>query len=488
MEFYKRLQNQTKILPIILSGGSGTRLWPLSRESFPKQYISLTQNTLYSQFQSTLKRINKLENKDDPLIICNEEHRFIVAEQCRLINIKTKSIILEPFGKNTAPAITLAAIKAVDKGDDPILLVLSSDHDIKDENKFLKAIKIGLDYANKNRLVTFGVVPNTPETGFGYIKSKEPLNEKNVASNIDKFIEKPNKEIAKKLILDNRYTWNSGIFMFKASQILKQIQEFHPELLEICRNSFIKSSLDLDFQRIDKDSFLKCPNISIDNAVMEKTKVGTVIQLNTNWSDLGSWKAIWDSSKKDNKNNVIEGDVILKDSKSCYLRSENRLVVGIGLNDLILIETGDAVLISNKNNLDDIKEVVKNLKDFNREEATIHKKVHRPWGSYTSIQESEKWKVKIIEVTPRSKLSLQMHKHRAEHWVVVTGIAEVEIDDNKFTLNENQSTFIPLGSKHRLSNPTDSSLILIEVQSGTYLGEDDIIRFQDFYGRVKKQN
>ena len=485
MESFRSLKKHNKILPVILSGGSGTRLWPLSRESYPKQYISLNENSKYTQFQSTLNRINSLENKDDPLIICNEEHRFIAAEQCRLINIKSKSIILEPVGKNTAPAITLAAIKASEKGNDPILLVLSSDHEIKDESKFLKAIQIGLDYANKNRLVTFGVVPNNPETGFGYIKSKEPLNEKNIASEIDSFIEKPNKEKAKELISDDRYTWNCGIFMFKASIILEQIKKYQPKLIDICRNSIINSSLDFEFQRIDKDLFLQCPNISIDNAVMEKTEIGTVIQLNTYWSDLGSWKSIWETSQKDSNENVINGDIILKDSRSCYVKSENRLVVGTGLKDLIVIDTSDALLISSKKNLNKIKEIVKNLKDCKRDEAVIHKKVHRPWGSYISIKESEKWKVKIIEVMPGRTLSLQMHKYRAEHWIVVSGVAEVEIDDKKFILNENQSTFIPLGSKHRLSNPGETSLKLIEVQSGTYLGEDDIIRFQDFYGRVK---
>ena len=475
-------------MPIILAGGSGTRLWPLSRETFPKQYLNLSQDSVDSQFQTTIKRIKKLDNTDNPLIICNEEHRFIVAEQCRLINVITNSIILEPFGRNTAPAITLAAIKATEKNQDPILLVLSSDHEIKNENLFLETIKSGEKYALKNRLVTFGIVPSSPETGFGYIKSKYPLGKDNKASEIEKFIEKPDKELAEKLILDNKYTWNSGIFMFKASKIIEEVKKYNPSLFDICKNSIINSSIDLDFQRINQNLFENCPNISIDNAIMEKTKLGTVLEFDAEWSDLGSWQAIWKNSKKDKNKNAIKGDIILKDSKGCYLRSENHLVVGLGLNDLVFIDTHDAILIANKDNLDSIKEIVKNLKIEGRDEGIIHKKVHRPWGNYTSVEEGERWKVKTIEVNPGKSLSLQMHKKRAEHWIVVTGKAKVEIDNNIFILNSNESTFIPLGSKHRLSNPGITQLILIEVQSGTYLGEDDIVRFQDLYGRANKLN
>tara|TARA_B100001027_G_scaffold190133_1_gene143920 strand:+ start:2544 stop:3992 length:1449 start_codon:yes stop_codon:yes gene_type:complete len=482
------LKKSSNILPIILAGGSGTRLWPLSRETFPKQYLNLSQDSVDSQFQTTIKRIQKLSNIENPLIICNEEHRFIVAEQCRLINIKTGSIILEPFGKNTAPAITLAAIKATEKNHDPILLILSSDHEIKNESLFLETIKSGEKYALENRLVTFGITPSSPETGFGYIKSKYPLESNNKASEIEKFIEKPEKELAEKLILNKKYTWNSGIFMFKASQIIEEVKKYNPSLFDICNKSIINSSIDLDFQRIDQNLFKKCPNISIDNAVMEKTKLGTVLAFDAEWSDLGSWKSIWENAKKDENKNALKGDIILKNSTGCYLRSENHLVVGLGLKDLIFIDSHDAILIANKDKLDALKDVVEDLKIRGRDEGIIHKKVHRPWGNYTSIEEGKRWKVKTIEVKPSKSLSLQMHKKRAEHWVVVTGKAKVEINNNIYTLNENESTFIPLGSKHRLSNPGTTPLILIEVQSGDYLGEDDIIRFQDFYGRANKIN
>ena len=479
------MNSSNKIIPVILSGGSGSRLWPLSRASYPKQYLALSNDSSKSMLQLTLERLRGLKNIDDPIVICNEMHRFILAEQLREINIKPKSIFLEPFGRNTAPAIAIAAIKALEKDDDPTLLVLPADHVIKNRNNFLKAISTGCKYANKNRLVLFGIVPTHPETGYGYIKaSEETFSIDGDGLCIDKFIEKPDKELAKKLIKDKNFTWNSGIFLFKSSFILKELKKHCPKIVEICKKAVENKLLDLDFQRLDKNHFKDCPNISIDKAVMEKTSFGTVIPLNANWSDLGGWKSIWDHNNKDKNGNVTSGKVILDNVENSYVRSESRLLVGIGLKDLIIVETNDALLIIDKEKSQAIKGVVEKLKDNGFDESNEHKKIHRPWGSYTSIEEDKSWKVKKIVVKPKSSLSLQMHHHRAEHWIIVRGTAEVEINDQKLILSENQSTYIPLGAKHRLTNPGNINLVLIEVQSGNYLGEDDIIRFEDSYGRV----
>ena len=473
-----------EIIPVILSGGTGSRLWPLSRASYPKQYISLIQNNSKSMMQLTIERLKGLENISDPIVICNEEHRFIVAEQLREININTKAIFLEPFGRNTAPAIAISALEAIKDGKDSNLLVLPADHDIRDTKKFLNTVRSGIKYTDK-RLVTFGVVPSTAETGYGYIKAyKKESIAKEDGFPIEEFIEKPNKELAKELIKDSHYTWNSGMFLFKASLILSELNKHYPEIINTCEKA-IKSDLkDLDFQRIDKNFFKNCPNISIDKAVMERTKIGTVLPLNANWSDLGGWNSIWNSNIKDRDGNSISGKVILSDSKNCYVKGDNRLLVGMGLKNLIIVETNDAVLISDRDKSQSIKEIVDQLKTKGFVEGIEHKKIHRPWGNYTSIEEDRSWKVKKIVVKPKSSLSLQMHHHRAEHWVVVKGTAEVEINDKKLILVENQSTYIPLGAKHRLTNPGSINLVLIEVQSGNYLGEDDIIRFEDSYGRV----
>ena len=477
------MDTNRKIIPVILSGGSGTRLWPLSRASYPKQYLSLTQNTEKSMLQLTLERLKGLKNIEPPILICNEEHRFILAEQLRQIDIKPKSILLEPFGRNTAPAIAIAALKAIEHSEESILLVLPADHDIKNTQNFLEAIKSGCEYAVKNRLVTFGIVPTSAETGFGYIKSEKSLNAYEKGFPINKFIEKPSKEVAEKLIKDDSYTWNSGMFVFQAKIILNELCNFCPDLVETCKKSIEDNSIDLDFQRIEKSIFENCQNISIDNAVMERTNIGTVIPLDASWSDLGGWNSIWEANKKDINGNFKSGKAILSDSKDCYARSEERMIVGIGLKDLIIVETKDAILISDKKKSHSIKKILDDLNKKGCKEAIEHKKIHRPWGNYTSIEEGERWKVKKIEVKPKHSLSLQMHHHRAEHWIVVTGTAEVELDDKKIFLAENQSTYIPLGSKHRLSNPGSLNLILIEVQSGSYLGEDDIVRFKDYYGR-----
>lgn len=477
---------EKKIIPVILCGGSGSRLWPLSRQSFPKQFLILNNNK-NSLLQNTYIRLKSLKNLNNPILVCNEEHRFIVAEQMREIKVDPFSILLEPFGRNTAPAITMAALKALELNEDqdPILLVLSSDHEIKNEVEFLKVVNYGLKFAEKDRLVTFGIIPSSPHTGYGYIKAEKAFEDKKITGeNILEFIEKPDLKNAQKFIKDKRFTWNSGIFMFKAKTILKELDKFSPEIVKQCKKSILKSKLDLDFQRLDKKTFLDCPEISIDVSVMEKTEKGTVLPLDAGWSDIGSWQALWDSSEKDNDGNHIKGNVISHLSKNCYLSSENRLLVGIGLNNLIAVETNDAILISHKSESQKVKHIVKTLKDKGISEGERHSKIYRPWGHYITIAEESKWQVKMIEVKPKGKLSLQMHHHRSEHWVVVKGRAKVQIEDKVEFLNENQSTYIPLGHKHRLSNEEKIPLVIIEIQSGTYVGEDDIVRFEDLYGRI----
>ncbi len=473
------------IVPLILCGGSGSRLWPLSRESYPKQFLSIKKEEKFSLLQQTIIRISTLKNLKKPILVCNEEHRFIVAEQMREINIEEFIIMLEPFGRNTAPAITLAALKSLELDEDPTLLVLSSDHEIKKNEQFLKVINEGLRFAEMNKLVTFGVVPRSPEVGYGYIKATKPFGSKLEGFKIESFIEKPDKETAQKLIQDNRYTWNSGIFMFKSKEIIKEIDMFSPEILICCKNALDKSKVDLDFQRLDKASFKKCDNLSIDIAVMEKTTRGIVVPLDVGWSDVGSWEVVWETSNKDNEGNYTEGKVVLENTKNSYLRSENRLIVGIDLNNLIVVETRDAILISEKNSSQKVKSIVKHLKKNNMPEGITHSKVYRPWGHYLSVVEANRWQLKLIMVKPEAKLSLQMHHHRSEHWVVVSGTAKVEVDNKLKILSENQSVYIPLGSKHRLSNPGKIPLTLIEVQSGSYVGEDDIVRFEDSYGRTE---
>ena len=474
------------IIPVILCGGAGTRLWPLSRASYPKQFLSLNSYNEKSLLQNTYKRISELDNIQMPIIICNEDHRFIVAEQMREINIKPNSIILEPFGRNTAPAITMAALKSLEIEEDPILLVLSSDHEIKNNKRFLDVLIKGIDYALEDKLITFGIIPSSPEVGYGYIKSEKPFNSSIIeAHKIYKFIEKPDLETAKTFIQNKCFTWNSGMFMFKAKNILQEIKIYSPEVLKYCQESINKKTLDLDFERINSKDFRSCPNISIDFAVMEKTQKGYVLPLDVGWSDIGSWQAVWENSIKDKNGNFCVGKTLLEDSQDCYVRSENRLVAGLGLKNLVVIETNDAILIADKNESQKIKTIVQKLKENDIPQGQQHLKIYRPWGHYLSIVEESRWQVKLIFVKPGEKLSLQMHHHRSEHWIVVSGTAEVEINGKKELLSENQSTYIPLGSNHRLINPGKIPLILIEVQSGSYVGEDDIVRFQDKYGRSK---
>ena len=475
------------IIPVILCGGTGTRLWPLSRRSYPKQFLSLNDDKKQSLLQQTYERIRNLEGVNEPILICNEEHRFLVAEQMREINIIPKSILLEPIGRNTAPAITLAALKSLEIEQDPTLLILSSDHIIMNENNFIDVIKSGLNYANNGRLVTFGVVPTSPETGYGYIKSTEPFKKHCIDGlSIESFIEKPNLDSAIKFIQDKKFTWNSGIFLFKAKTILKEIEKLSPTVFKSCKKSLQGDLLDLDFQRLNENYFTNCPDVSIDVAVMEKTNLGTVLPLDAGWSDVGSWESVWKISEKDKNGNVIEGNILAKDSSNCYLKSNKRLVAAIGVKDLVIVETNDAILISDKRKTQEVKNIVSKLKEKEIPEGLEHKKIYRPWGFYESIVEDSRWQVKLISVKPGAKLSLQKHHHRSEHWIVVSGTAKIEVNDEEITLYENQSSYIPLGSKHRLSNPGKIPLKLIEVQSGSYLGEDDIERFEDNYGRINK--
>ncbi len=476
--------NSDKITPIIMCGGSGTRLWPLSRESYPKQFISLGKDQNKSLLQNTQLRIMELDLIDNPILVCNEEHRFIVAEQIREINIKNFTILLEPLGRNTAPAITIAALKALERETNPTLLVLASDHEIENTKAFIDTIKLAKEYADQDKIVSFGILPTSPETGYGYIKALNPLsNDRPKGEIIEKFLEKPNLEKAKELIKNKRFFWNSGIFMFKAKILLREMEKFSPEILNKCKLSLKESKNDLDFQRLNKVAFQECPSESFDIAIMEKTKKGIVIPLNCGWNDIGSWKAVWENSKKNKNGNFIQGKVITEKTNNCYLRSEKRLLVGIGLEDLVIVETNDAILISNKYETQLVKNIVQKLKDNKISEGQQHSKVNRPWGHYLSIVGDSRWQVKLISVKPGEKLSLQMHHHRSEHWVVVKGTAKVEIDQQISILSENESIYIPLGSKHRLSNPGKIPLILIEVQSGSYVGEDDIVRFEDKYGR-----
>ncbi len=474
-----------KLVPIILCGGSGTRLWPSSRSFFPKQYLRINNDDKLSFFQKSIKRINKIEHIDEPIIICNEEHRFIVAEQLRYLKVKAKSIILEPLARNTAPAITVAAIKSLEEDNVSNLLILPSDHLIKDINEFGKVINTAIKYSDSGKLVTFGVIPEKAETGYGYIEASNILNKKKIkGEKIVRFIEKPNKKLAEQLISNQKFSWNSGIFLFDANVYIDEVIKRCPHIYKNCKESISRQVLDLDFQRIEKKSFSQCNDISIDKAIMEKTDLGVVLPINVGWSDIGSWESMWEESDKDMSGNFISGNVITDNVRNSYIRSEDRLLVTIGIDDLIIVDTSDALLIVKKDQTQKVKEIVKGLISKNMSEAVTHKTVYRPWGSYDSISDGNNWQVKKIIVKPGHSLSLQMHNKRTEHWVIVDGTAYVEIDGNSQILNKNESTYIPLGSKHRLSNKAEKDLVLIEVQSGNYLGEDDIVRFKDNYGRI----
>ena len=465
------------IIPIILAGGSGTRLWPLSRKIHPKQFISLLNET--SLFQDTLTRLPK--EALDPIVICNEDHRFLVAEQAREINVTLNSIILEPIGRNTAPAIALAAIKVLNDFENPILIVLAADHKIENKSAFHDAIKIAHKLAENNKLVTFGIIPKSAETGYGYIEIEK--KDKAEYFDIKSFIEKPNQKNAINFLNSGNYLWNSGMFMFNASIYLSELNKFEPEILTSCKKSLSNEFKDLEFIRIDKKEFCKSPNQSIDYAVMEKTNKAKVVPLDAGWSDVGSWDALMDSKIKDSLGNVVEGDVTLDQVKNSYLYSTNRLVAASNIADLIVIDTQDALLVTTRDNSLSIKNIVKKLKKNKRTEIENHRKVYKPWGYYDSIDTGYNFQVKRILVNPGAKLSLQKHLHRAEHWVVVSGVAKITCGKKIYNLEKNQSTYIPKGEIHRLENIESYPLEIIEVQTGNYLGEDDIIRLKDDYQR-----
>jgi len=474
----------TALVPVILCGGTGTRLWPLSRASYPKQYWPLGGSGEETLLQQTQQRLEGLHDLGAPLLICNDDHRFIVAEQMRQIGVTPGAILLEPMGRNTAPAVAVAALQATARGEDPLLLILAADHVIRDADHFRRAIEAGRPAAERGQLVTFGIVPTAPETGYGYIEAAAPLETGALTPvPIARFVEKPDRATAEQFLASGRFTWNSGMFLFKASAMLAELERLAPEVVSCCRAALDQDEADLDFLRLDPEAFAQCPDVAIDVAVMEKTQLGSVLPLAAGWSDVGSWSALWETSDRDENGNVLRGRVISENSRNCYLRSEHRLVVGLGVENLVVIETDDAVLIADRTQAQNVKTIVKQLETDGSPEGKAHRKIYRPWGSYTGVVEDNRWQVKRISVKPGASLSLQMHHHRAEHWIVVKGTALVERDGEEQLLGENQSTYIPLGCKHRLTNPGRIPVEMIEVQSGEYLGEDDIVRFDDVYGR-----
>tara|TARA_R110000868_G_scaffold179802_4_gene420193 strand:- start:42073 stop:43464 length:1392 start_codon:yes stop_codon:yes gene_type:complete len=463
-----------------MAGGSGTRLWPLSRALYPKQFLSLHGE--HSMLQATVKRLSGIETAA-PLTICNEEHRFIVAEQLRAIN-ELGPIILEPEGRNTAPAIALAAEVAQQQhaDNDPLLLVLAADHIIEDEAAFISAVQKAVPLAEQGKMVTFGIVPNSAHTGYGYIKRG---NEKENCFSVDSFVEKPDQITAQQYVDSGEYYWNSGMFLFKASRYLSELQQHRPDIAQACAASLQATTHDLDFIRVNKAEFLACSEDSIDYAVMEKTTEAVVVPLDAGWNDIGAWSALWEVGDKDSNGNVVKGDVILEDSRNCLIQGGERLVTTIGLDNIVIVDTKDALLVATKDKVQEVKIIVNKLKAQERSEATIHRQVYRPWGKYDSVDAGHRHQVKRITVNPGAKLSVQMHHHRAEHWVVVSGTAKVTRGDKTFLVSENESTYIAIGEVHALENPGKLPLELIEVQSGSYLGEDDIVRLEDNYGRVK---
>jgi mannose-1-phosphate guanylyltransferase/mannose-6-phosphate isomerase len=470
------------MIPVILSGGSGSRLWPLSRKQRPKQFLPVVGDE--TLFQSTLIRLQGFRGMESPLVVCNEDHRFMVAEQLREVSLGNQGIILEPEGRNTAPAIALAAIQAQKQNVDALLLVLPADHVVNDEKEFHSIIREAEAEAENGKLVTFGIVPTHPETGYGYIQSE---SKDGAISAVKRFVEKPDYDTAESYVKSGDYLWNSGIFMFRADTFIDALQEFEPQLLEACMKSMMNVVDDGDFVRVDKESFSSCPDISVDYAVMEKTKDAVVVPLDAGWNDVGAWSAVWDVGDKDQQGNVLRGDTMLHESSNNLVYSERRLVSLVGVDDLVVVDTKDATLVAHKDKVQEVKKIVDRLKKEGRTEATVHREVNRPWGAYDSIDNGDRFQVKRITVKAGAQLSLQKHHHRAEHWIVVRGTAEVTCDDKVFLMTENESTYIPLGSTHRLANPGKVLLELIEVQSGSYLGEDDIVRFEDRYGRSEQE-
>ena len=479
--------------PVILSGGSGTRLWPLSRQQHPKQLLTLNGDS--SMLQATALRLTRDLKWDDctilpPLVVSNEEYRFISAEQLRMAGVEAQALILEPVGRNTAPALTIAALQARAANDDPILVAMPADHVIGDVEAFRAATRRGIAYAKDGRIVTFGITPSEPHTGYGYIRVSEPVS--TGVSKLREFVEKPDQSTARKYVNSGQYLWNSGIFMMKASAWLRELSAARPDILQACESAFAGAQVDRDFIRLQRDAFEACPSESIDYAVMEGLGVRTrgddspavVVALNAEWSDIGAWSALWEIGAKDGSANVLHGDVESIDTERSLVIAQDRLVACVGLRDMIVVETPDAVLVADRTRIDSVKNLVSKLKAAGRVEVEGHRKVYRPWGWYDSIDNGQRFQVKRIVVKPGASLSLQLHHHRAEHWIVVAGTARVTRGEDSFILSENESTYIPLGTKHRLENPGKIPLEMIEVQSGTYLGEDDIVRFDDTYGRT----
>ncbi|MDP2788313.1 MAG: mannose-1-phosphate guanylyltransferase/mannose-6-phosphate isomerase [Pseudomonadota bacterium] len=468
------------IYPVILSGGSGTRLWPLSRAALPKQLLPLASDL--TMVQETVQRLAGLPDIGQPLIVCNNEHRFLIAEQMHEIGIEPLGIYLEPVGRNTAPAAAIAALTLLKRDPDAVMLLLPADHLIRDVAAFHTAIRAGLDAVGAGFLVTFGIVPDAPETGYGYIQRGDVLPA-GAAHRVARFVEKPNLENAEKFLAAGDYYWNSGMFLFNCQQFLDELESTRPDILTACEEALNRGQHDLDFCRLDKTAFAACPSDSIDYAVMEHTQHAAVVPTDIGWNDIGAWSALWDVGSKDANGNVLRGDVYLDGVNDSLVRAESRMVAAIGVANLLIVETADAVLVADKNCAQDVKKIVDFLKASGRSEHEFHTRVFRPWGWYEGIDLGERFQVKRIMVKPGEKLSLQMHHHRAEHWIVVSGTARVTRDGVEELLTENQSTYIPLGTTHRLENPGRVPLHLIEVQSGSYLGEDDIVRFEDIYQR-----
>lgn len=477
------------ILPVIMAGGSGTRLWPLSRKNHPKQFLSL--NGELTMLQQTISRLKGLNNSPC-MLICNEEHRFIAAEQVRQLNVGHSGIFLEPIGRNTAPAIALAALNALENGqdgDEPILLVLAADHVIDDDIAFQNAVKQAYGHAQNDKLVTFGIVAKSPETGYGYIKRGDEFDNES-GFIVNEFVEKPNLETAKQYVESGEYYWNSGMFMFKASRYLDELIEHRPDIFEACKKAMLIQNQDVDFIRVDKEAFMNCPDDSIDYAVMEPlcrvegNDDVVVVPLDAGWNDIGGFSALWQMSEKDDNGNAFKGDVYSIDTQNTLVHSDDKLVTTVGIEDLVVINTRDAVLVAHRDSAQQVKSIVNHLKSQQRTEATLHREVYRPWGKYDSVDSGKRFQVKRITVKSGAKLSVQMHHHRAEHWIVVSGTAKVTIGGKEQLLTENESAYIPVTAIHSLENPGKVDLELIEVQSGSYLGEDDIVRFEDRYGRL----
>jgi len=466
------------LIPVILSGGAGTRLWPLSREMYPKQLLALTGKR--TMLQDTVTRLTGIAGAAPPIVVCNESHRFTVAEQIRALGVASCAILLEPAGRNTAPAVALAALKALQIDPDATLVVAPADHVIRDARVFQAAAEVAARLAQNGKLVTFGIVAHAPETGYGYIRRGKG---EGPAYPVAQFIEKPPLEMATEFVASGDYFWNSGMFVFKAARYLAELALLAPDILEASRAAFKAAKSDLDFVRIDPAEFGKCRSVSIDYAVMEKTQDALVLPLDAGWSDVGSWSSLFDALPADEEGNVLQGDVLVHDTHDCYVHSTSRLVAAVGMDDHIIVETKDAILVAPKHRVQDVKDLVAKIKQSGRSESALHREVFRPWGSYDSIDNGERFQVKRLSVKPGGVLSLQMHHHRAEHWIVVQGTARITCNDKTFLLSENESTYIPIGATHRIENPGKVPLHIVEVQSGSYLGEDDIVRFEDNYGR-----